>query len=52
MKKKRQEKISRRDALKKAGFKALSAATMMVLLNDTAKGQDDPNSPDVPPDWP
>jgi len=47
----KENKISRRKALKKAGYKALSASTMLILLNDPARA-DDPNSPDIPPDWP
>jgi hypothetical protein len=34
-----EEKISRKEALKKAGYAAFSAATMMLLLNDPAKAQ-------------
>jgi hypothetical protein len=44
--------ISRKKAIKQIGFGALSAATMMLLLNEPAKGQDNPGSPDNPPDWP
>ena len=33
------DKISRKEAIKKAGYAAFSAATMMLLLNDPAKGQ-------------
>jgi hypothetical protein len=32
-------KISRKEAIKKAGYAAFSAATMLVLLNDPAKAQ-------------
>ena len=37
---KRDIKISRKEAIKKAGYAAFSAATMMLLLNDPAKGQE------------
>ncbi|MFO7922971.1 MAG: hypothetical protein R6U58_04695 [Bacteroidales bacterium] len=33
------QKISRKEAIKKAGYAAFSAATMMLLLNEPAKGQ-------------
>lgn len=42
-------KISRKKAVKKIGYAAFSAATMMLLLNDPAKAQSD--SPVLPPDW-
>ena len=32
-------KISRKEAIKKVGYAAFSAATMLVLLNDPAKAQ-------------
>ena len=43
-------KISRKEAIKKVGYAAFSAATMLVLLNDPAKAQgqnqsDTTNSP-------
>ncbi len=42
-------KITRKEAIKKAGYAAFSAATMMLLLNDPVKGQqfqsDTENSP-------
>ncbi len=47
-------KISRKKAITKIGLTALSAATMMLLLNDPAKGQDNldsPNNPSQPPQW-
>ena len=31
--------ITRKEAIKKAGYAAFSAATMMLLLNEPAKGQ-------------
>ena len=43
-------KITRKKALKKVGYAAFSAATMMLLLNDPAKAQS--QSPVLPPgDW-
>lgn len=45
-------KITRKEALAKIGFTALSASTMMFLMNEPAKGQDSGDSPDNPPDWP
>jgi hypothetical protein len=44
--------ISREDAIKKIGFTALSAATMMLLLNDPAKGQQTSGDPGDPGTWP
>ncbi len=49
--------ISRKDAIKKIGLMAFSASTMILLLNEPAKGQeedpeDSPDSPDNPPEWP
>ncbi len=43
------EKISRKKAMKKVGYAAFSAATMMFLLNDPVKAQS--NSPVIPPPW-
>ncbi len=37
-------KITRKEAIKKAGYAAFSAATMMLLLNDPAKAQADTHS--------
>ena len=51
-KKKRINKISRKAALKKIGLTAFSVATMAILLNEPAKGQDNGDSPDQPPVWP
>ena len=45
-------KISRKEALKKAGYAAFSAATMMLLLNDPVRANS--ASPVLPPgddDW-
>ena len=36
---KRERKISRKEAIRKFGYAAFSAATMMLLLNDPAKAQ-------------
>lgn len=46
-----ENEISRKDALKKIGLTSLSAATMMLLLNSPAKGQDTGDSPENPPEW-
>ena len=42
--------ISRKEAMKKMGYTALSAATTMILLNkpDKVNAQ---GSPELPPDW-
>lgn len=51
MKEKNKDKrsvLSRKDAMKKMGLSAFSAATMMLLLNNPAKGQGE--SPPIPPD--
>ena len=37
-------KITRKQAIKKVGYAAFSAATMLFLLNDPAKGQGDSHS--------
>ena len=37
--KREDRKITRKEAIKKAGYAAFSAATMMLLLNDPAKAQ-------------
>ena len=47
----KEKKLSRRAAMTRLGLSALSATTMMMLLNKPAKGQWD-DSPDIPPDWP
>ena len=50
----RNKKITRKEAIKKAGYAAFSAATMMLLLNDPVKGQqisgDSDSSPEGPMD--
>ena len=43
--------LSRREAMTRLGLSAFSAATMMMLLNKPAKGQDWEDSPELPPDW-
>ena len=48
------QKISRKEAIKKAGYAAFSAATMMLLLNDPARAQttsDDEGNPGLPDPW-
>jgi hypothetical protein len=48
------QKISRKEAIKKAGYAAFSAATMMLLLNDPARAQttsDDDTVPADPGPW-
>lgn len=42
--------ISRKEMIKKLGLTAFSAATMILLLNDSAKA-DSGASPDLLPDW-
>jgi hypothetical protein len=37
--------ISRKDAIKKAGYMAVSAATMMILLNSQAEAHSSPAPP-------
>lgn len=51
MKNKKEKKITRKDAFRKMGMIALSAATMILLLNKPGKAQDDPGSTELPPDW-
>lgn len=43
------KKITRKEALKKTGYMAASTATMMILLNKNAQGQ---NGNGVPPTSP
>ena len=40
-----EKKISRKEAIKKTGYIALSAATMMLLLNSPAQAQGSPAPP-------
>ncbi|MGM0408481.1 MAG: hypothetical protein ACQERU_10890 [Bacteroidota bacterium] len=44
-----EKKITRKEAIKKTGYMAASAATMMILLNKNANGQ---NGNGVPPTSP
>ena len=44
-----EKKITRKEALKKTGYIALSAATMMILLSNPNKAQ--AASPAPPPAW-
>ncbi|MDP4207540.1 MAG: hypothetical protein Q8928_01870 [Bacteroidota bacterium] len=47
-----ENKISRKQALRKAGYIALSATTMMLLLSNPAKAQAVTSSaPQNPPEW-
>ena len=47
------KKMSRKEALKRTGFYAFSAATMMLLLNQPSKAQTDDSSefPADPDEW-
>jgi len=42
--------ISRKEAIKKVGYIAVSAATMMILLSNPSKAQAE-TSPAPPPPW-
>ncbi len=44
-------KISRKEAMKKMGYTAFSAATMFILLNKPEKSQAQPTSEELPPEW-
>jgi hypothetical protein len=44
---KKDNKISRKNAVKKIGMSAFTAGTMLFLLSNPAKAQD----PSIPPDW-
>ncbi len=47
-----EEKISRKEALQKAGkYAAFTAATMMVLLSTPKNAAASPNNPEKPTDW-
>jgi len=54
---KKQDEITRREAMAKIGLTAFSAATMMLLLNKPENAQaqqgsiDDPEDPGDPIDW-
>jgi len=43
--------IDRRAALKKAGYYALSTATLLVLMKSQAKAQTSPAAPENAPLW-
>lgn len=45
------KKISRKEAMKKAGYMVFSAATMLLLLNQPGKAQETSQDPDNPDDW-
>jgi hypothetical protein len=49
--KKKDRKLTRRQAMNRMGISAFSAASMMLLLNKPVSGFDG-ESPDIPPDWP
>ena len=52
--KKESRSITRKEAIKKAGYAAFSAATMMLLLNDPARAQtssDGDGNPGLPDPW-
>lgn len=46
----KEKKISRKDALRKSGYIALSAATTLILLGSPNKAA--ASSPANPPSWP
>ena len=48
---KKEEKLSRREAMKKMGFTAFSVSTMLLLLNQPGKAQDTSLAPDNPDTW-
>ena len=50
-KRRKEEKISRKEAMKRMGYAAFSATTMMILLNKPDKAQAQPGSEELPPDW-
>ncbi len=43
--------ISRKEAMKKLGYSAFSATTMMILLNKPDSAQAQPGSEELPPGW-
>ncbi|MEX0596179.1 MAG: hypothetical protein WD512_06725 [Candidatus Paceibacterota bacterium] len=51
---KKDDKLSRRDALTKIGLSAFSVGTMLLLLNQPGKAQTQDSSlnPDDPDTWP
>ena len=50
-KKKVKDQISRKDALKKVGFGALTAASMMLILNTPQKAAAASPPPETLPSW-
>lgn len=46
-----EKKITRKEAIKKTGYIALSAATMMILLSKPDNAQAQAVSPAAPPIW-
>ncbi|MDP2334869.1 MAG: hypothetical protein Q8N05_00165 [Bacteroidota bacterium] len=46
-----EKKISRKDAIKKTGYFAVSAATMMILLSNPNKAQAASPAPAAPNKW-
>lgn len=48
---KKQDQISRRQAVSKMGLATFSVATMLLLLNQPGKAQDDTINPDDPDTW-
>lgn len=44
-------KMTRKQAIKKSGYIAVSAATMMILLSNPNKAQAQETSPAPPPAW-
>lgn len=47
----KEKKISRKDAIKKTGYFAVSAATMMILLSNPNKAQAASPAPAAPTKW-
>lgn len=45
------KKITRKEAIKKSGYIAVSAATMMILLSNPNKAMAQEGSPAAPPAW-
>jgi len=46
-----EKKITRKEAIKKTGYIAVSAATMMILLSNPEKAQAQTSSPAPPTFW-
>jgi hypothetical protein len=47
----KEKKITRKDAIRKTGYIAISAATMMLLLSNPQKAQGQESSPPPPDIW-